>query len=172
MQDILKGKVAIKLGDIINSDLMSPPEYMWQMRDPQLIAKVCFTNYDPEFPKRVRPGDFVVAGQGFGHGHLHMGGMAGMKGLSVAAVICESVAPGWYRGAVNGGFPVITCPDITKKVNEGDELEVNVKTGIIKNLTSGESIQAEPVPPIIRAILDAGGIAGYTEKKLASTPAR
>ncbi len=168
MKDVVKGKVVIKLGDLVDSDQMSPPEYMWQF-DPESADKGCLVNYDPEFSQRVRPGDFVVAGQAFGYGHLHMRGLMGFEKLGVAAVIAESVSPGWYRGAVAGGFPVVVCPSITQKANEGDDLEINVKTGNIKNLTTGDTIKAEPIPAIIREIIDAGGTAAYTDKKLKTT---
>lgn len=163
MKDIINGKVAIKLGDHINADQMAPPGYMWE-RNPEVLARVSLANYDQEFPQRVAPGDIIIAGQNFGHGHLHMGGLIGFQRLGISAVIAESIAPGWYRGAIADGFPVITCSDITKKVSVGDELKVNFKTGHIKNLTTGEAISAEPIPLILREIINAGGMAAYVER--------
>ncbi|MFC2000879.1 3-isopropylmalate dehydratase [Chloroflexota bacterium] len=171
MKNVIKGKVAIKLGDVINSDQMFPPSYMWQ-HDWEIKPKFCLTNYDPEFPERVRPGDIIIAGKIFGHGHSHMDGLTGFQKLGVSAVTAESFSPGWYRGAIASGFPVIACPGITKKVNVGDELEVNFKTSNIKNLTTGEILKAESIHPIIREILDAGGIAAYAEKKVGTAPSR
>jgi 3-isopropylmalate/(R)-2-methylmalate dehydratase small subunit len=168
MEEILRGKVAIILGDFVNSDQMTPPQYVWQLHDPEVAARVCLTNFDPDFPRKVRPGDFIATGRGFGYGHLHMGVLKGFQKLGVAAIIAESCVSSWYRGAISSGFPVIICSDITKKASQGDELEIEVTTGVIKNLTSQERFKAEPIPPLLREILNAGGMEAYTNQKLSS----
>ncbi len=163
---ILRGKAAIKLGDVVGSDEMLPAEYMWQT-DAKVLARACLTNHDPQFPQRVRPGDFVIAGRGFGFGHIHMNGLNGFMELGVSAVIAESFSPGWYRRAIANGFLVITCQDVTKLVEQGDQLELNLNTGDIRNLDTGMKISSHVLHPLLREIIDAGGLAAYTRNRFA-----
>jgi 3-isopropylmalate/(R)-2-methylmalate dehydratase small subunit len=167
MQDSVRGRIAIILGNVVGSDEMVPAKYMWQL-DADILAANCLTEYDPDFPHNAIAGDFIVAGEGFGFGHLHMNGLIAFKKLGIAAVIAESFSPGWYRAAISDGFPVITCPGITTKVSKRDTLEINLRTGEILDVTTSTRIKGEPLPLILKEIILAGGITAYVNlKKLA-----
>lgn len=165
MKNVVKGKVLWKFGNDFNADLIVPSEYMLG-EDPEVLAKVCLADYDPEFSKRVTPSDILIAGQNFGYGHPHPAGLLAFLGLEIGILIAESFAPAWYRGAISAAFPVLTCPGITKKADVGHQLETNLKTGKVKNLSTGDTINAEPIHPILMEIIDAGGMPAYAEMRL------
>lgn len=87
-----------------------------------------------------------------------------MKAAGISVVVAEAVTPMWYRNAVNEGLPVMNCKDVTKKVSQGDEIEVNLKTGAVKNLTTGATARAEPVPDFLLDVIEAGSLSAYLKK--------
>ena len=168
MQLIMKGK-CWKFGDNLSTDeAVLPISVARKSHDPKVLKDYVMTGVDPEFAKHVRSGDIIVAGKNFGHGNPHVWGYQAMKELGVG-LVAEFMARGGLRNAVIAGVPFLpAAKDITKKVNQGDELEVNFRTGDIKNLTSGELIKTEPLPEFILEIIEAGGEKGYLRKKLVS----
>jgi 3-isopropylmalate/(R)-2-methylmalate dehydratase small subunit len=136
-------------------------------RDPDILAKVCMFEYDPEFFKKVKPGDLMIAGTNFGYGHPHYQGVIALKKVGISCLIAESFYPLWYRIAIFYAFPVLECKEITKMVSLNDNLEVNFNTGQVKNINTGKFIQGEPMPPFFKEIIKIGGLVPYLKKKLA-----
>ena len=164
----LKGKAWV-FGDILDVDFDIFPieEFRGMPKTDEDYGQLCMTNIDPEFPNKVKKGDFIVAGKNMGYGHDHESAPLAIKGCGVAAVICESTNRNFYRNSVHLGLPIIECEGIKKKVKEGDELEVDLGLGIIRNMTSGEEIKFAPFPDFLLEILDAGGLYPLIRKKLA-----
>lgn len=135
------------------------------MTDMVALSKFCMVGYDPDFPNKAQPDDFVVAGKNFGCGHFHTQFLWSLQGKGVH-LIAESVGRSFYRSAINRGYPFLECEDITRKVSTGDKLEVNFLSGEIKNLTTGQLLQARPVPEVIRPIIEKGGLIPYLREKL------
>ena len=121
-------------------------------------GKFCMTNIDPDFPDKVKKGDFIIAGLNFGYGHDHESAPLSIKGCGVAAVICESTNRNFLRNSVHIGVPVIELPGIKHKVSEGDELAVDLRAGTVKNLTTGETLFFAPYPDFLMEIIEAGGL--------------
>jgi 3-isopropylmalate/(R)-2-methylmalate dehydratase small subunit len=164
MSEILRGK-AHKFGDNIDTDIIIPARYL-VTTDPQELAKHCMEPIAPDFPQRAKPGDIIVAGENFGCGSSREHAPLAIKGLGISCVIAKSFARIFYRNAFNIGLPVLECPEAVDEIRDGDELEVDIETGIIKNLTTGKTYQAMPIPPFMREILNAGGLINYVRRKL------
>ncbi len=172
MELILKGK-CWKFGDNLSTDAdVLPFTVVKELgRNVKVLKEHVLATVNPEFAKQARPGDIIVAGKRFGHGHPHIWGYQALNALG-AGLIAESIARGGFRNAVTAGVPFLPAVDgITKKVNQGDELEVNFRTGEVKNLTTGELIKTEPLPKPILEIIEAGGQQGFLEKKFARSSA-
>ncbi len=162
--EVIKGKVW-KFGDNINTDVIYPGRYM-KITDPEETAKHCFETVYPEFMKEAKPGDIIVAGKYFGCGSSREQAVTCLKYFGVGAVVAESFARIYYRNAINVGLPIVVCPGITKKVEKGDIIEINLEKGEIKNERTGEIIKFEPLPDFVLQIFKAGGLIPYIRKKL------
>jgi 3-isopropylmalate/(R)-2-methylmalate dehydratase small subunit len=123
-------------------------------------------NIDPDFPKKIKPGDFIIAGENMGYGHDHESGPLAIKACGVSAVICESTNRNFLHNTINVGVPVIELPGITNKVKQGDELEVDLKVGYVRNLTTGETIKFAPYPDFLLEIIEADGLYPLLKKLL------
>ncbi len=168
---ILRGK-CWKFGDNLCNDvhLMPFSAVKEKGRTMEVFKEHILINVNPDFAKMARPGDIVVAGKRFGHGNIHIWGYFALKELGVGLVV-ESIARGGFRNAVAAGVPVLRAVEgITKKVSQGDELEVNFKTGEIQNLTTGERIKTGPLPEPLLEIIEAGGQQAFLKKKFACPP--
>jgi len=161
---VIRGKVW-KFGDNINTDVIYPGRYM-KITDPEETAKHCFETVYPEFMKEAKPGDIIVAGKYFGCGSSREQAVTCLKYFGVGAVVAESFARIYYRNAINVGLPIVVCPGITKKVEKGDIIEINLEKGEIKNERTGEIIKFEPLPDFVLQIFKAGGLIPYIRKKL------
>jgi 3-isopropylmalate/(R)-2-methylmalate dehydratase small subunit len=167
----LKGKAWV-FGDILDVDFdICPIEATKGGEDRPKTekdwGKYCMTNLDPQFPEKVKEGDFIVAGENFGYGHDHESGPLAIKGCGVSAVICESTNRNFLRNAVHIGVPVIEFKGIKSKVKEGDELEVDLQAGMLQNLTTGETLKFDAYPDFLLEIIEAGGLYPLLRKKLA-----
>ena len=137
-----------------------------QQYDPAILAAHCFAEVDPEFARRVKPGDLVVAGRNFGYGNAHIQGFLGLKGLGVG-LLAESMSRGAFRAAINAGLPLtVPVPGLRDAVQSGDELEVDFIAGRIKNVSRGVDLQAEPLPAVLREIIGAGGGIAHMQQRL------
>jgi len=132
-----------------------------KIKDPEELARLCMAAEEPDFARKVRPGDLLVGNHNFGYGHPHYPPMIGMRHLGVAGVIAESFAPGYWRGEIAMGFPQVICPGILRAVRRWDEIEVDWAAGILRNLTAGGDLPIEPLSESDRQMLEAGGIVGY-----------
>ncbi|MFC1861991.1 3-isopropylmalate dehydratase [Chloroflexota bacterium] len=130
------------------------------------LGKYCMTTVDPEFPKKVKRGDFIVAGENMGYGHGHDHACMSIKGAGIAAVLCESTNALFHRDSIHHGFPVIDCKGVKEKVNQGDELEVDLVEATIRNLTTGEELRFPPIPGFLLEMLEAGGLYPQLEKRI------
>jgi 3-isopropylmalate/(R)-2-methylmalate dehydratase small subunit len=162
--EVFKGRV-FKFGDDVNTDEIIPARYL-NTSDPKELAKHVMEDADPEFPKKVRKGDIIVAGKNFGCGSSREHAPIAIKHAGVSVVIAKSFARIFYRNAINIGLPILECPEAVEKTDEGDILEVDIKNGIIKNLTKNLTFKAVPIPEDVRKIIDAGGLMEYAKLKV------
>jgi 3-isopropylmalate/(R)-2-methylmalate dehydratase small subunit len=132
----------------------------------EVLGKYCMTTLDPEFPKKVKKGDFLIAGENMGYGHDHDAACISIKGAGIAAVLCESTNGNFHRNCIHHGLPLSVCKGIKGKVNQGDELEVDLAEGIVKNLTAGEELRFLPIPEFLLEMLAAGGLYPQLTKQI------
>ena len=136
--------------------------------DPKVLAGSCMTGIDPDFPHKAQPGDIIVAGRNFGKGQNHITGPLAIKGLGLA-VVTESMSRPFFRQSVVAGLLMLPfVPDITSRVSQGDILDVDFTSGRITNVTSGEEITCDPLPPMIAGFLEAGGERGWLQQNFGS----
>ena len=130
------------------------------------LGKYAMTKVDPDFPKKVQKGDFIVAGESMGYGHDHETASMAIRGAGVAAVLCESTNTNFMRNSIDHGLPVIECRGINSIVKQGDKLEVDLKAGTVKNLGTRAELRFPPFPEFILKMLDAGGLYPYLEQQV------
>ena len=155
----MKGKVW-KFGDDIDTDLIVPGRYL-VLRDEKDLAACAMEGCDPEFAKKVKPGDIIVGGRNFGCGSSREHAPIAIKGVGISAVVAESFARIFYRNSINIGLPLIEVKDISKHVSQGDEIQINMEIGILKNITTGEEFKIKKLPDFMVEILDEGGLIPY-----------
>ena len=153
---------AHKFGDGISTDLIAPGRLMHLRSNLPEMAKHVLEDADPEFPKKVRPGDFVVGGGNFGCGSSREHAPTIIKLAGVRAVLAKTFARIFFRNCINIGLPAIVCD--TDGISEGDELSLDMSAGIVRNVTRGKDIRFAPIPESMRKVLDAGGLVAYIEK--------
>jgi 3-isopropylmalate dehydratase small subunit len=151
-----------KLGDNVNTDVIIPGRYN-VTTDRDQLAKHCLCEVYPEFAQQVQPGDIVVGGHNFGCGSSREHAPAAILGNNVKVIIARSFARIFYRNAVNIGLPVLVCEEASLHSEDGQELDVNLETGEIRNLTTDQTFHAEPLDPFVARIVAAGGIINYIE---------
>ncbi len=161
-----KGKVWI-FGDDVNTDLIIPGKYL-ELVDPEEMAEHAMEGIDPDFPKKIQEGDFVVGGTNFGCGSSREHAPLALKYAGISAVIAESFARIYYRNSINIGLPALECPGITEAVEEGDAVEVDVAGGTIKITRTGAELSFTPLPDFMLEVLNDGGLVGYLKKNMES----
>jgi len=163
-----RGK-AHKFGAHIDTDQIIPAQYL-TTTDPKTLGEHCMGNTDqPDFPQKVQPGDVIVADINFGCGSSREHAPIGIRGCGVSCVIAKSFARIFFRNAINLGLPVLECPEAVDAIHAGDEIEVDLSTGKIRDLTTEETFVAKPYEPFMMEIISAGGLIEYTKRKLAAT---
>lgn len=160
----MKGKVW-KFGDDIDTDVIIPGRYL-VLRDEKELAKHVMEGIDPTFAKKVKKGDIIVAGKNFGCGSSREHAPIAIKGAGIFAVVAESFARIFYRNAINIGLPLLECKDISKNVSNGDEIEIDMKKGILKDLNTKKEFKAKTMPDFMLKILNKGGLIPYLKDKL------
>ena len=158
---MLQGK-AFKFGDNITTDYIIPGRYAHLRSNLAELAKHVMEDVDSTFVTRVQEGDFIVAGSNFGLGSSREHAPLVIKMAGVSAIIAKSVARIFFRNAINLGLPVLLCD--TDGISDGDKLEVDLKAGTINNLTAGGQLAFSPLPDVMLAILEEGGLLSYIEK--------
>ena len=159
--DTLKGK-AWTFGDGISTDHIAPGRLFHLRSNLPELAKHVLEDARPEFPGAVEAGDFVVGGRNFGQGSSREHAPTVIKLCGVGAVMAKSFARIFFRNCVNVGLPALIVD--TDKINEGDQLEVDLEAGLIKNVTTGEEMTAPPLPPVMRSIIADGGLVEHIKK--------
>ncbi|HEX6296482.1 MAG TPA: 3-isopropylmalate dehydratase [Burkholderiales bacterium] len=153
-------------GDNMDTDAIAPGRYMKFGIDE--IARHCFEAVSPGFSTAVKNGDAVVGGRNFGTGSSREQAPEALKHLGVAVLIAESFAGLFYRNAINLGLPALACAQ-AKRIRQGDLLKVDPLGGTIENLTTGETLECEPIPSFLMSIILDGGLLPHLEKRLART---
>ena len=149
--------------DHINTDEIIPARYL-NTDDVAELASHCMEDLDKGFVGKVQAGDIIVAGEDFGCGSSREHAVWAIRGAGVKSVIAKSFARIFYRNAINNGFYVIESPDGLEKINDGDELEIDFKAGVIKNKTAGTDIAFNPLPDFALEIINDGGLLEHIEK--------
>lgn len=149
--------------DHINTDEIIPARYL-NTDDEKELAAHCMEDIDTEFVNKAAAGDVIVAGNDFGCGSSREHAVWALRGAGVAAVIAGSFARIFYRNAINCGFMVIECPDIAGKISDGDELDIDVKNGTIRNVTRNETIKVMPLPEFALEMINDGGLLPHIAK--------
>jgi len=152
-------------GDDINTDEIIPARYL-TTSDPQELAKHAMEDADPEFVKKIQPGDFIVAGKNFGCGSSREHAPIALKAAALSGVIAGSFARIFYRNAFNMGLPIFESPEAVKEIQPGDELEVDLDTGVITDLTTGRTYRSQPLPPFMQELIADGGLIPHIMKKI------
>ncbi len=150
--------------DHINTDEIIPARYLNTDNEAEL-AKHCMEDLDAEFVTKVKPGDVIVAGQHFGCGSSREHAVWAIRGAKVHTVIADSFARIFYRNAINCGFYLIELAGATKKINDGDEINIDHKKGVIENKTTGAKIKFEPLPDFAHKIIASGGLLKNIKRK-------
>lgn len=157
-----------KYGDNVDTDVIIPARYL-NTSDEAELAKHCMEDIDAEFSGNVKQGDFIVADKNFGCGSSREHAPIAIKAAGVKCVIAASFARIFFRNCINIGLPIMECPEASEKIMPGDDIEVDFETGVITNISKGESYQSEPMPEFIRALIAANGLVDYTKSKLADS---
>ncbi len=149
--------IAHKYGDNIDTDVIIPARYLNTI-DHKELASHCMEDIDKEFIQKVKPGDIMVGGSNFGCGSSREHAPIAIKASGISCVIAKTYARIFYRNAINIGFPILECAEASERIQAGDQVEVNFDTGVITNLTRGESYQAQPFPEFMKKIIAANGL--------------
>jgi len=155
MSDIIRGKVW-KFGNDVDTDVITPGQYV--ISPMEELKKHVLEAINPEFPKRVQPGDFIVAGSNFGCGSSRETAPIALKALGLGAIVAESFARIFFRNAIAIGLPVMTCPQISELFADGDEIELDIDNSRVTNLTKKKTFNAQPLPKEMKDVLSKGGI--------------
>lgn len=164
--EIIRGQVH-KFGDHIDTDQIIPARYL-NTSDANELAKHCLESVDPEFSKKVRPGEIIVAGENFGCGSSREHAPLAIKAAGVAAVVAASFARIFYRNAFNIGLPIFESSQAAQDIQAGEEIEINPQKGEIKNLSSGKTYSTQPYPEFIQKLVSSGGLINFTKEKIKS----
>ena len=152
------------LGDNVNTDVIIPGRYN-VTTDRAQLARYCLCEVLPDFSQQVQPGDVVMAGHNFGCGSSREHAPAAILANGVKVIIARSFARIFYRNAVNIGLPVLVCEEAVLASSDGQRIEVNLETGVIHNIDTEQTFQAEPLDPFVARIVEAGGIIEYIRRE-------
>jgi 3-isopropylmalate/(R)-2-methylmalate dehydratase small subunit len=153
-----------KFGDNIDTDAIIPARYL-NIWDPQGLAAHCMEDADPEFIKKMKPGEIIVGGENFGCGSSREHAPIAIKAAGIACVVAKSFARIFYRNSFNMGLPIFESPDLWGKVTEGDEIEIDADTGLIRIIGGpAEPLHIQPVPPFMQELIADGGLMNHVTK--------
>lgn len=155
---------AFKYADNIDTDVIIPARYL-NTTDSKELAKYCMVDIDESFAEKVEPGDFIIAGDNFGCGSSREHAPIAIKENGIKCVIAKNYARIFYRNSFNIGLPILESDEAADKIENGDEIEVDISTGEIKNITKNESYYANPIPDFMQKIIEAGGLVDYVRSK-------
>ena len=153
-----------KYGDNIDTDVIIPARYLNTANHAEIAAH-CMEDIDKEFVNKVNKGDIMVGGANFGCGSSREHAPIAIKESGISIVIAETFARIFYRNAINIGLAILECPEARKKIEAGDDVEVDFDTGVIVNHTQNETYKGQPFPPFIQDIIAKGGLLNSISKK-------
>ena len=153
-----------KYGDNVDTDVIIPARYL-NSSDPKELASHCMEDIDKDFVKKVNEGDIIVANKNFGCGSSREHAPIAIKAAGVSCVIAETFARIFYRNAINIGLPIIECPEAAKAISAGDEVKVDFDSGVITNVTTGETFQGQAFPEFMQKLIACGGLVNYINEK-------
>jgi len=154
-----------KYGDNVDTDAIIPARYL-NMSTAEELAAHCMEDLDEGFAAAVEAGDVIVAGENFGCGSSREHAALAIRGAQASCVIARSFARIFYRNAINVGLPILECPAAVEGAEQGHRLQIELETGQVRNLTTGQVYHAEPYPPFMITIINAGGLVPYTRRRL------
>ena len=164
----IKGRVW-KFGDNVDTDQIIPARYLNTSDPHELAAHVMEDSEHPDFAKEHREGDIIVAGRNFGSGSSREHAPLSIKFAGVPVIIAKSFARIFFRNAINIGLPIVEAPSAVDEINHGDEVEVDLEKGLVRNLTTGKEYEATRFPEELQQILRAGGLMEYARERLKSS---
>ena len=160
---MVTGKV-FKYGNNVDTDVIIPARYL-NAPSPDELAKHCMEDIDPGFAAAPHNGDIMVGGWNFGCGSSREHAPVAIQASGIACVIAASFARIFYRNAINIGFPILECPEAAEAIQNGDTVSVDFTTGVIRDETTGENVQAVAFPPFIENIIAHGGLLPYLKAR-------
>ncbi len=166
VNDMKFNGTVFRYGRDIDTDVIIPARYL-NTSDPAELAKHCLEDLDTTFVERVKPGDIIVADENFGCGSSREHAPVAIKAAGVSCVIAKSFARIFYRNSINMGLPILECPEAVDAISDGDVVSVDADTGTIVDETTGAIFHAQPFPPFIQEIINAGGLVERTKQKIA-----
>lgn len=166
MSEVIAGRVW-KYGDDINTDVIFPGKYTYTISDPKEMARHAMEDEDPEFVRKVKPGDIIVGGKNFGCGSSREQAAICLKEAGIRAIIAKSFSRIYFRNCINIGLPTVTASDAADVIKAGDEVTIDFKQG--KITAPAGTFDFPPLPEAILGIVSAGGLIPYTRKRLGKT---
>ncbi len=166
----IRGKIW-KFGNNVDTDAIIPARYL-NTSDPAELARHCMEDADPDFVRKITAGDIILAGKNFGCGSSREHAPIAIKGARVGLIVAESFARIFYRNAFNVGLPILESAQAAAEIPEGNDVEVDIETGVIIDHTTQKQYQANAVPPFMRELLSAGGLVAYVRRQRHPTGAR
>jgi 3-isopropylmalate/(R)-2-methylmalate dehydratase small subunit len=164
MKDKIEGRVW-KFGDDIDTDIIIPGRYL-VLTDENELAKHAMEGLDPEFYNKTKDGDIILAGKNFGCGSSREHAPIALKAAGISAVVAESFARIFYRNAINVGLPLLESEKISSSFDEGEEIELDMDKGVLKNERTGKEYEVKKLPEFMLEILNNGGLIPYLREKL------
>jgi 3-isopropylmalate/(R)-2-methylmalate dehydratase small subunit len=151
--------------DNVNTDVIYPGRYL-DVYDPEQMATYCMEDIDIEFKDRVGEGDLVIGGRNFGCGSSREQAVLCLRYAGVKAIVAGSFARIFFRNAINQGMPAIECPEAHGAFETGDEVELDMEAGVLRNLTKGTEVGFKPIPPFMMEIINDGGLVPHLKNRL------
>jgi 3-isopropylmalate/(R)-2-methylmalate dehydratase small subunit len=152
-----------KYGDNVNTDVIIPARYLNTSSQTELAAH-CMEDIDPDFVKKVKPGDILAAGKNFGCGSSREHAPIAIRSSGISCVIASSFARIFYRNSINIGLPILECGDAAEEIRSGDTVSVDFDSGVIRDETTGKTYKARPYPPFLQNIIQKGGLLNSIRK--------
>ena len=159
---MIKGNVHV-FGDDVNTDEIIPARYL-NTTDEKELASHCMEDADPEFVRKMKPGDVIVAGENFGCGSSREHAPIAIKAAGIACVVARSFARIFFRNAINIGLPIVTSAEAAADASPGDQVQIDLAAGRLRNLTTGRAFTSPPFTKEIQAIIAAGGLMPFVKK--------
>lgn len=154
-----------KFGANVDTDAIIPARYL-NVSEPSALAEHCMEDIDIKFAKKVKQGDIIVATSNFGCGSSREHAPIAIKAAGVSVVIAKSFARIFFRNSINIGLPLLESPEAVETTDTGDELEIDISAGTIRNITKGKVFSAKPYPDFMKKIIQSGGLVEYTQNRI------